>query len=252
MNNKKFPVLKCTKELWTEIRPIIESYNITIDITADEYRDINCYLVSNFGCDTFTTLIIGFTSKDLCDTGLRYLVNTKDEFLLAVAKLAGKEYNSIITFNNSNIEKINIAEKLKHCKKDTKLYHLLFGEVKFDSINNKDKYIKIIIIDENNNKSTFCVNFNGIYDLSYPNGECLLFPSKDNRDWNNFQILEEGHRVMCSNNGEDWKFREYIKDNITNCINSKDIYSNWLYIVPVEDFNFTTKDITINKEKSII
>lgn len=150
------------------------------------------------------------------------------------------------------MEKINITNKLKHCKKGTKLYHLMFGEVEFDSVANND--ILIITTDDKNNKGTFYVNSNGIYDKSYPYGECLLFPSKDNRDWNNFQILEEGHRVMVSDNANSWSLRLYVADNKTICFNPAHDFDtmHWQYIVPIEDFDFTAEDITINKEKSII
>lgn len=99
------------------------------------------------------------------------------------------------------MEKINIANKLKHYKKGTKLYSPLFGEIEFDEINNDTIYVKII--DDNNSDNFAHFNKYGQYYNCYKNGECLLFPSKDNRDWNSFQVLEEGHRVMCSNDGID-------------------------------------------------
>lgn len=148
------------------------------------------------------------------------------------------------------MEKINIVNKLKHCKKGTKLYHLMFGEVEFDGIDNDD--IFVITTNKDDEKGRYYVNSFGLYDVNYPNGECLLFPSKDNRDWNNFQILEEGHRVMVSNNNKDWVLREYINNRTANALSDKDIISNWQYIVPIEDFDFTAEDITINKEKSIV
>lgn len=179
----------------------------------------------------------------------------KDSTVITTIPAKGNDFDKN-KGNDLNIdkpmEKINIADKLKHCKKGIKLYHLMFGEVEFDSIANND--ILIITTDDNNNKGTFYVNSNGIYDKSYPNGECLLFPSKDNRDWNDFQILEEGHRVMVSDTGENWALKLYISDNKTISFNAKmtQEFVCWNYIVPVENFDFTVKDITINKEKSII
>lgn len=151
---------------------------------------------------------------------------------------------------NKNMEKINIANKLKHYKKGTKLYSPIFGEVEFDSINNNAIYVNTI----NNDNEIVSMLFesNGQFYSCYSNAECLLFPSKDNRDWNDFQVLEEGYRVMCSDDGMDWHLYSYLKTNVVYCISDNTLIDSWKYIVPVEDFDFTAEDITINKEKSII
>lgn len=298
---KKYPVLNCNEELWNEIKPVLKSFGIIDfsnigdrsdknDLQFDKYP----YLVTNYSNYYIDKFLIGNINEPHIDefNTLRYLVDTKEEFLSAVAKLLGKEYpikkendnyekqwnkkpkkvskgSTVITTipakgNNFDkdkssdldidkpMEKINIAEKLKHCKKGTKLYHLMFGEVEFDFISNGD--ILVITTNDENNKDTFYVHPNGIYNKSYPNGECLLFPSKDNRDWNNFQILEEGHRVMVSDNANSWSLRLYIADNKTICFNpAHDADTmHWKYIVPIENFDFTAEDITINKEKSIV
>ena len=73
------------------------------------------------------------------------------------------------------MSKINILEKLINCKKGTKLYSPLFGEVKFDSIDNNTIYIYI-------NNKIYSFNRYGQYFDSYNDAECLLFPSKYNRD----------------------------------------------------------------------
>lgn len=153
---------------------------------------------------------------------------------------------------NKDIEKINIANKLKHCKKGTKLYSPIFGEVEFDGIENNAIYVNTTVNDDEKVRMPF--ESNGQFYSCYPNGECLLFPSKDNRDWNSFRVLEEGHRVMVSDNANSWSLRLYVVDNKAICFNpAHDIDTiRWQYIVPVEDFDFTAEDITINKEKSIV
>lgn len=149
------------------------------------------------------------------------------------------------------MKKINIADKLKHCKKGTKLYSPLFGEVEFENVDDK-----IEIITHTDEEEIYKAFFekDGKYYIIYKDAECLLFPSKDNRDWNNFQILKSGHRVMVSDDAHDWCLRLYVTDNKTIHFNSDDDKDEitWKYIVPVEDFDFTAEDITINKEKSII
>lgn len=87
--------------------------------------------------------------------------------------------------------KINIAEILKDCPKGTKLYSTLCGECELDYIvigePNEDTIIKANFL--SNDGKTHYINF--FYDGSYlriGNGECLLFPSKENRDWNTFKV----------------------------------------------------------------
>lgn len=74
---------------------------------------------------------------------------------------------------------MNIAEILKNVPKGTKLYSPIFGEVTF--MCTSGLYIEVLdsinIIREFWHDGRF-----------YKNGECMLFPSRGNRDWNNFYI----------------------------------------------------------------
>lgn len=75
---------------------------------------------------------------------------------------------------------MNVAEILKDCPKGTKLYSPLCGECTLDSINQSS-----IFLWNSNERRLFSCNKYGQY---FPDeGECLLFPSKDNRDWSTFQ-----------------------------------------------------------------
>ena len=73
-------------------------------------------------------------------------------------------------------------------------------------------------------------------------GECTLFPSKENRDWSTFEKpirVKEGDPVMTKwNNACFWKLERYTKDNKSD------------FIVPVSYFDFT--DFDSNKSKSIV
>lgn len=277
---KKYPVLKCDEQLWKEIKPVLESFGISFANVSFDSDNTN-YIVTNWGCEGLDQISIGITyyPKNTCIEGLRYLVNNKEEFLSIVAKLLGKEYPIKSDFKNfkyskesdekenisqeviiskngnnfdkdkNNMDKINIANKLKYCKKGTKLYSPIFGEVEFENVDDK---IEVIV---HTDKEDICKAFfekDGKYYMSYKNAECLLFPSKDNRDWNTFQVLEKGHRVMCSDDDVEWKLREYVKDCYTKTIGADTGVCEWEHIVPVEDFDFTAEDITINKERSII
>lgn len=87
---------------------------------------------------------------------------------------------------------MNIAEILKYCPKGTKLYSTVFGEVKFSEIYPDDR---IVIIIKDNRKRVF--HKNGFY---YDYGECVLFPSKDQRDWNKFRLPVKKGDIMMSDN----------------------------------------------------
>lgn len=80
-------------------------------------------------------------------------------------------------------EKIDLTKILKDCPKGTKLYSLVHGEVEFERIETDFKHQYVII--ELQDLLLERITFDGkIY--NYDGGECILFPSKDQRDWNKF------------------------------------------------------------------
>lgn len=78
---------------------------------------------------------------------------------------------------------INVAEKLKDCPKGTKLYSPLFGEVEFVRIEIGSIIVKAL--DNGIPYSNVTFTAEGKWHNT-EQSECLLFPSKDNRDWNKF------------------------------------------------------------------
>ena len=88
---------------------------------------------------------------------------------------------------------MNIAEILKYCPKGTKLYSTVFGEVKFSKIN-PDNMIVINIKDD----GPRVFHKNGSYS-EY--GECVLFPSKDQRDWKKFRLHVKRGDIMMKADG---------------------------------------------------
>ena len=77
---------------------------------------------------------------------------------------------------------INIAEILKDCPKDMELYSPVFGQCRFKRVYSRDKKYCIEII---SGTSILYLNKIGQY-LYSTSGECLLSPSKENRDWSKF------------------------------------------------------------------
>ena len=78
-------------------------------------------------------------------------------------------------------ENIDLTKILKDCPKGFKLYSSVHGEVQFRYIYNGDFPIVVELSDSSD------VDFtkDGKLYLSY-DGECALFPSKEQRDWSKF------------------------------------------------------------------
>ena len=82
-------------------------------------------------------------------------------------------------------ENLNLVEILKDCPEGTELYSTIFGEVKFDKIEKDHEYPIIFTI--NNGEVTIPVASDGRHLLDF-NGDCTLFPSKEQRDWSKFKV----------------------------------------------------------------
>ena len=96
---------------------------------------------------------------------------------------------------------INITEKLKDCPQGTKLYSPLFGEVELVRIDMENPRFPIIVKVLNDESPFSNVTFTaeGKW-YSFKQSECLLFPSKDNKDWNKFRIpVKKGDIMMIPN-----------------------------------------------------
>ena len=80
-------------------------------------------------------------------------------------------------------ENLNLVEILKDCPKGTKLYSPIFGEVELDKIDiHSDTPIRVLCKygkDGFSKDGRICPAYNG---------ECVLFPSKEQRDWSKFKV----------------------------------------------------------------
>ena len=79
-------------------------------------------------------------------------------------------------------ENIDLTKILKDCPKGWKFYSTIFGEVKFNKIEEEDKYPIVLVTIHGNNCDTTA---EGKHQEQY-DGECTLFPSRDQRDWSKF------------------------------------------------------------------
>ena len=79
-------------------------------------------------------------------------------------------------------ENIDLTKILKNCPNGTELYSLVHGEVEFQKSNFSFTY-PILVRLENGIVESFTSD--GKLFENY-NGECILFPSRDQRDWSKF------------------------------------------------------------------
>lgn len=78
-------------------------------------------------------------------------------------------------------ENIDLTKILRDCPKGFKLYSSVFGEVEFVNIHEVSRSIEY----KTNTGRNFDVSYDGKFFRNY-DGECTLFPSKDQRDWSKF------------------------------------------------------------------
>lgn len=117
---------------------------------------------------------------------------------------------------NNNMKDFNIAEALKNAPKGLKLYSPLLGEVRLEKVSDHDD--TIVVTTKYKSERVFFED--GKYDS---NGECLLFPSKDHREWNHWQniLFPKSIGSACVHNITGNKFilgedGTYFDDNTGN------------------------------------
>ena len=127
---------------------------------------------------------------------------------------------------------MNISEILKYFPKGTKLYSPIWGEVEFIEVASSNN---IVIKSPDGNEVLFYCS--GAY---HRNGECVLFPSKDQRDWKELKIGD----IMMKKNS---KYRPF-KDT-EECWNEmqKHEYFGW---IKAKDASIPSRFMTINSVRN--
>ena len=151
-------------------------------------------------------------------------------------------------------ENIDLTKILDGCPKGTEFYHAGYGRVWFVGINLNSNYpIKLSLY--NNDCIHVAVSAKGTLDVSY-NGECLLVPSKDQRDWSKFvrfwdkpkakkfdvNTLQPFDKVLVRdflNEGWMADFFERIDENDVH-YNANCVTSHWIQCIP---YNEETKHL---------
>ena len=93
-------------------------------------------------------------------------------------------------------ENLNLVEILKGCPKGTKFYSSIWGTVTFiEIVDNMIYPIRIKSYNKTNGEGlTQSVAKDGKYYCAF-DGECTLFPSKDQRDWAKFERVWDKPKV---------------------------------------------------------
>ena len=139
-------------------------------------------------------------------------------------------------------ENLNLVEILKDCPEGTKLYSPVYGDVELMKVIQKDEYpIQVKL----NNNSTDEFTKDGRMFEDY-NGECMLFPSKDQRDWSKFKVkkpkfdpktLQPFDKVL-TRDGLDYRWRctlyshEREEESIIRYVTACNVYK---YCIPYND-----------------
>lgn len=113
-------------------------------------------------------------------------------------------------------KELNLVEILKDCPKGTKLYSPVFGEIKLIEIIKEDSEYPIRC------KGYTKFTAQGRYTLN-EDAECVLFPSKDNRDWSTFKVekpkwnpdtLQPFDKVLVRDSDQEpWKCDFFVSMN---------------------------------------
>lgn len=133
---------------------------------------------------------------------------------------------------------LDLVEILKNCPKGTKLYSTIHGEVILDRVDDIDIYYPIVV---KYNDSQIEFTSDGRYYIEY-DGECVLFPSKDQRDWSKFKVpvekfnyntLQPFDKVLVRDSDDSfWKcnFLSHRFNHTAYCVGSY-----WIQMIPYND-----------------
>lgn len=145
-------------------------------------------------------------------------------------------------------QKLNIAEILKNKPRGTKLYSMIHGKCSFEAVTDEIFKINFCTSKFGLTQSGECtlIKFGNMYD----GGECIIFPSKEMRDWSKFQ-WEKGDVLISNDGGTEVIFDKWYDDTYTSfyCkhyLNSEDKNK----IVYYEEFLCTTERYSLEDKNT--
>ena len=183
--------------------------------------------------------VVGYNDYSILtasETGWNYYNDMKQGIRYIDESLVSKEdklwFTHIECLTTIDQPELDLCKLLEGCE-GMVFYSTMVGYCKLIDV------VESIIIGYGDDDDYIVLESDGKYSVE---GECTLFPSKENRDWSTFEKpikIKEGDPVMTKwNSAAFWKLENYTKDNKSD------------FIVPVSDFDFT--DFDSNKSKSIV
>ncbi|WP_295367559.1 hypothetical protein [uncultured Prevotella sp.] len=115
--------------------------------------------------------------------------------------------------------KINIAEILKDCPKGMELYSPIYGKVELLEVDSNSEY-SIKTVTSIGRPGSF-TPYGRFYE-NYPSAECLLFPSREMRDWTKF--FKRGDVVIKNGGGMAAVFDGWANDTYTEFNTTVNLY----------------------------
>lgn len=150
-------------------------------------------------------------------------------------------------------ENLNLVEILKDCPKGTKLYSTVFGEVEIDSIDVVSSHPICVVFPSGDDSFTKDGKmFDGC------DGECVLFPSREQREWSKFKpkkpkfdpkTLKPFDKVLGRCNDQQlWLCDLYsYSSRIDDPYRYRCVRSGYKYCIP---YNDDTKHLVATKEEA--
>ena len=133
-------------------------------------------------------------------------------------------------------ENLDLTKILDGCPKGTKLYSTLQGEVSFVRIDIFDTHPIVLTVHNKCTDTTVydCYAKDGRYNNSC-GGECVLFPSKDQRDWSKFERFWDKPKVK--------KFDPKTLLPFDKVLIRDDSDDNWMAVIFSHIDNFTHRAV---------
>ena len=142
-------------------------------------------------------------------------------------------------------ENINLCEILKDCPKGTELYSSVHGKVLFSEIDNLNVCpIEVIAYGYDDREFTASFTTDGRF-LHFCIAECVLFPSKDQRDWSKFTapwLKKEKFDPKTLQPFDKVLVRDYYETRWTTSlfsyVNNRKVYAgqnSWRQVIPYNE-----------------
>lgn len=151
-------------------------------------------------------------------------------------------------------ENLNLIEILKDCPKGTKLYSTAHGEVELNEVKVNGIEYPIEVIIDIHKFDSFTADGRLFNEF---NGECMLFPSQEQRDWSKFKFkkskfdpntLKPFDKVLVRDkNFENWSCGVFSHKDVSSAYPYRCIGTLCICCIP---YNDDTKHLLGTKEEA--